>query len=521
MTILPKKKPSTSKTECETNEHQGTHTAHSHQHHQATTDARHEKATRSRNSPTRRVPSTVREEKLASHDPGGAFEGHESVNNKRRHRSSPHRTHARKHRMHASATVTSRDYPASTEYEETGYNSGDEYVPPPHPDNIEELEAWFEKTLKEKKGWDIKKMGEDGACLFRAVADQVYGDQEMHSAVRKMCVDYMLKNCDYFSQYVTEDFTTYINRKKMDTCHGNHVEMQAMSEIFSRPIEVYQYSIDPINTFNKTENEPIRISYHGSVHYNSIVDPFKATIGVGLGLPGLQPGLADKVQMRDAVRQSEDVHIEQTMLEDKIRETDWEVTQETIEEQVARESYLQWLKDSENHARRQSSPRSASATCSSSKDNLYKDLGSPELLQQGRSPRSRSNPGSGGNSPQRQDAGRSNPSSPQQQSEPTGQHSPLPTCSGYNPAAGPDNFSSLGATGGSQDLMTTNFVETSSLMNCYNSDMYGLSDWMDEDDIMAQVIAESQKEYLDSLKKSAAAPSSSTPLPIPDPTAHS
>lgn len=49
----------------------------------------------------------------------------------------------------------------------------------------------------------------------------------------------------------------------------------------------------------------------------------------------------------------------------------------------------------------------------------------------------------------------------------------------------------------------------------------GLSDWMDEDDIMAQVIAESQKEYLDSLKKSAAAPSSSTPLPIPDPTAHS
>ena len=38
---------------------------------------------------------------------------------------------------------------------------------------------------------------------------------------------------------------------------------------------------------------------------------------------------------------------------------------------------------------------------------------------------------------------------------------------------GPDNISSLGATGGSQDLMTTNFVETSSLMNCYNSDMYG------------------------------------------------
>ncbi|XP_062591563.1 OTU domain-containing protein 5-B-like [Saccostrea cucullata] len=511
MTILPKKKPGTSKTECESTEHQGGHASHSHQHHQATTDARHEKATRSRNSPTRWVPSTTRDEKLASHDPGGAFEGHEGVNNKRRHRSSPHRTHARKHRMHASATVTSRDYQSSAEYEETGYNSGDEYVPPQHPDNIEELEAWFEKTLKEKKGWIIKKMGEDGACLFRAVADQVYGDQEMHTVVRKNCVDYMLKNCDYYSQYVTEDFTTYINRKKMDNCHGNHVEMQAMSEMFNRQIEVYQYSIDPINTFNcpyKTENEPIRISYHGNVHYNSVVDPFKATIGVGLGLPGLQPGLADKSQMRDAVRQSEDVHIEQTMLEDKLRETDWEVTQETIEEQVARESYLQWLRDNENQVRRKSSPRSASATCSSSKD---KDLGSPELLQQGRSPRNRSNPGSGGNSPQRLEPVRSGPSSPQQTE--AAQHSPLPTCSGYNPSnMANDAFSgSLGATGGVQDLTTTNFVETSSLMNCYNSDMYGLSDWIDEDDIMAQVIAQSQKEYLDSLKKSASSPPSPAP----------
>ena len=35
------------------------------------------------------------------------------------------------------------------------------------------------------------------------------------------------------------------------------------------------------------------------------------------------------------------------MLEDKLRETDWELTQETIEEQVARESYLQWLRDQE------------------------------------------------------------------------------------------------------------------------------------------------------------------------------
>ena len=58
---------------------------------------------------------------------------------------------------------------------------------------------------------------------------------------------------------------------------------------------------EPINTFHssyKTDNEPIRLSYHGNVHYNSVVDPRKATIGVGLGLPGLQPGVSDARRLR-------------------------------------------------------------------------------------------------------------------------------------------------------------------------------------------------------------------------------
>ena len=48
---------------------------------------------------------------------------------------------------------------------------------------------------------------------------------------------------EFFSQYVTEDFKTYLNRKRMDSCHGNHLEIQAMAELFNRPVEVYQYSI--------------------------------------------------------------------------------------------------------------------------------------------------------------------------------------------------------------------------------------------------------------------------------------
>lgn len=56
-----------------------------------------------------------------------------------------------------------------------------------------------------------------------------------------------MKNADYFSNYVTEDFTTYINRKRKNNCHGNHIEMQAMAEMYNRPVEVYQYGTGELN----------------------------------------------------------------------------------------------------------------------------------------------------------------------------------------------------------------------------------------------------------------------------------
>ncbi|KAG8447292.1 hypothetical protein GDO86_014670 [Hymenochirus boettgeri] len=300
--------------------------------------------------------------------------------------------HSKRRRQGGSAGGPGNNSPDREEG--AGNNSEDEYetaarIPTIDPDTAEQ-EHWFEKALQEKKGFIIKQMKEDGACLFRAVADQVYGDQDMHEVVRKHCMDYLVKNADYFSNYVTEDFTTYINRKRKNNCHGNHIEMQAMAEMYNRPVEVYQYGTEPINTFHgiqQNEDEPIRVSYHRNIHYNSVVNPNKATIGVGLGLPSFKPGYADQSLMKNAIRTSEESWIEQQMLEDKKRATDWEATNEAIEEQVARESYLQWLRDQEKQARQ---PRKASATCSSA--TAAASSGLEEWS--GRSPRQRSSAGS-------------------------------------------------------------------------------------------------------------------------------
>ncbi|CAF0794995.1 unnamed protein product [Rotaria sp. Silwood1] len=234
--------------------------------------------------------------------------------------------------------------------------------------NLNELEMRFARALKEKKGFVIKAVQEDGACLFRAVSDQVFGDEEMHATVRQNCMDYIVKNADFFRSYITEDFDHYVTRKRRQHCHGNHIEMIALSELYNRPIEVYEYSIEPINIVHgmyKTDNEPIRLSYHCGVHYNSIIDPWRPTAGHGLGFPDLEPGRAQEALIRTALRQSEESHIERAMLDDKIAATDWEATQEELIQQVARESYLQWLCDTnQQHKDNKTMPSSSSSPTS-------------------------------------------------------------------------------------------------------------------------------------------------------------
>ncbi|XP_043195843.1 OTU domain-containing protein 5-B-like [Amphibalanus amphitrite] len=467
------------------------------------------------------------------------YDGREQPANpaKRRHRASPHRSVRAKHRDRTERGTASPTtfHPASAaaaaaasaplvvagpsgsriETEAaSGYNSGDEYGADCWDltdDQWQEKERQFEKKLK-KKGLMIKRTVEDGACLFRAVADQIFGDEEMHLTVRKYCMEYIGSNEDYFSQYITEDFREYIRRKSKPWVHGNHIEIQALSEMYSRTIEVLCYSSEAINIFHAPQepggqvNEPIRLSYHRGTHYNSVVNPYKATIGVGLGLPGYVPGLADHNLLTDAAKKSEDLHIEQTMLEDKLKATDWEATNETISEQVARESYLQWLKDNEKRNK---------TSCASSSTATSADVRSPRPLPARSPPAGQASPSAGASA--RSGSGRGSPrgaaklsplASPRAGGAEGGAGSPAAgPASGAGSAAGATSAaaqervgSPVAAPGPSRDLGFP-LMETASFMNQLPPALFGLSEWEDAG-ILAQVLAASQQEYLDSLKKS-------------------
>jgi hypothetical protein len=181
----------------------------------------------------------------------------------------------------------------------------------------------------------------DGNCLFRSVSLQVFGDEEWHDRVREQAIDWISKNKDHFEDFVSGDFNRYVEQKKHLGTYGDNPEIQAIAELYNRPVIVVDgdETITVDNTTTSTSrpimNEknimevefpqgekrllrtlnifhgkyedamPIRVCYRGKGHYDAIIDEHNATIGVGLGLPSYDPGAADRELLVGATKESE------------------------------------------------------------------------------------------------------------------------------------------------------------------------------------------------------------------------
>ena len=137
----------------------------------------------------------------------------------------------------------------------------------------EDQETLWRRTMSER-GLPIQEMAGDGNCLFRSVAHQVYGNPELHTVVRAKVLQYIESQPEYFQSFVDgEEFYAYCTRMRSLGEWGGDIEVQAMSELYSRPIQIYAYSTSPMRIYNQhlmTRCFPIRLSYHFQSHYNSI-----------------------------------------------------------------------------------------------------------------------------------------------------------------------------------------------------------------------------------------------------------
>ena len=132
-----------------------------------------------------------------------------------------------------------------------------------------------------KKNYILHLMKRDGNCLFSSISDQVYGTDKHSGIIRQKCMDYIEKNKLFYSQFVEggeAKISAYIERKRKRGIWGDNLEIQALSEIYDRPIEIYVNIDKPIKSFcnDKINTKyPIKISYFGNKHYNSIVPSTK------------------------------------------------------------------------------------------------------------------------------------------------------------------------------------------------------------------------------------------------------
>lgn len=134
----------------------------------------------------------------------------------------------------------------------------------------------------EKRGLRLVRVAGDGNCLFRSVSHQMYGDDSHHELVRNRGLDYMQLERAFFEPYVAQDFETYIREKREVGSWGDEPELQALCELYDRPAQVWSFDADAgcakvLRAFHDDDNSdnsagpPMRLSYFGGGHYDSIV----------------------------------------------------------------------------------------------------------------------------------------------------------------------------------------------------------------------------------------------------------
>ena len=147
--------------------------------------------------------------------------------------------------------------------------------------DIDKLEEKFKQKLH-KYNYILHIVPSDGNCLFSSISDQVYGTEKHNLIIREKCMDFIEANSVYYSQFIEGGETqmpAYIERKRKNGVWADNLEIQALSEIYKRPIEIYIDVGKPISSFSNNKlgikRFPIKISYHGNKHYNSMVPSIK------------------------------------------------------------------------------------------------------------------------------------------------------------------------------------------------------------------------------------------------------
>ncbi|XP_028764037.1 OTU domain-containing protein 3 isoform X3 [Neltuma alba] len=123
-------------------------------------------------------------------------------------------------------------------------------------------------------GLRIIEVTADGNCFFRALADQLEGNEEEHQKYRSMVVKHIMDNRDIFEPFIEDEvpFEEYCQSMQNDGTWAGHMELQAASLVTHSNICIHR-NMSPrwyIRNFNGCGARMIHLSYHDGEHYNSV-----------------------------------------------------------------------------------------------------------------------------------------------------------------------------------------------------------------------------------------------------------
>ena len=127
----------------------------------------------------------------------------------------------------------------------------------------------------EERGLRENEVDGDGNCQFRAIADQLYSSSDRYAEVRTDIVEHLRSNSSRYSAFLPESYDAYIENMGRDGTWGDHVTLQAASNLYGLEIRVYtSYDENWERVIRPTDNcnvrRAIQLSFYAELHYNSV-----------------------------------------------------------------------------------------------------------------------------------------------------------------------------------------------------------------------------------------------------------
>eukprot|EP00092_Neocalanus_flemingeri_P056514 GFUD01067017.1.p1 GENE.GFUD01067017.1~~GFUD01067017.1.p1 ORF type:complete len:205 (-),score=73.88 GFUD01067017.1:89-703(-) len=143
------------------------------------------------------------------------------------------------------------------------------------------------KSLLEDRGFKLTEIPSDGDCMFAGLVHQL-SQLDLRSSVddlRKSTASELLENKDDYYPWLSNpstgemlsdsEYEAYCNKMASTAAWGGQVELQAMSTVLQRPIEVMQAEGPPMVVGDQFRQKPLVLTYHRHAyglgeHYNSV-----------------------------------------------------------------------------------------------------------------------------------------------------------------------------------------------------------------------------------------------------------